>query len=181
MMEWMVLYGIACCIIVFIYRECVALYTARIRSSGIMLESSTRQLMSHHTNKRIQRLDYILFIVAAVTLLLYCFIMAQKIIEHSDIPELTIMEAGIALLLYIIFPSRKITHFITEKGLEERGKTTEWHHIHAIYITDEAAARRMLLVTFRGRSTSVEGYMYDRDIGSLKQLIAPHSIMLREL
>jgi len=180
-MDWIVLGSIVCSIILFVYRECVALYIARKRSSGIILESSTVHLIRHHTNKRIQRLDYLLLAAVAATLLLYGWVMVQKIIENSGIQELTIMEAGIALLLYIVFPSRRITHVITEKGLEEQGKTTDWNYIYAVYIADEAAARRMQLVTFKGTSTNVEGYMYDRDIGSLKQLVAPHSIMLREL
>lgn len=146
-----------------------------------MLESSTLHFIRHHTNQRIQRLDKCLIIVITATLLLYSWVIVQKVIANPGIQELTVMEAGIALLIYIIFPSRKITHFITESGLEERGRTTEWSEIYAVHITDEAAARRMLHVTFKGTSKNVEGYMYDRDLRGLKQLVAPHSIMLREL
>jgi len=180
-MEWVVFCSIACCIALFIYRECVVLYIARAKASGIMLESSTLHLIRHHTNRRIQRLDYWLLAAIAATLLLYIWWMVLRIHENPGIQELTVLEAGIALLLYIVFPSRNITHFITEKGLEESGKTTDWDRIHAIYISHEGAARRRLLVTFKGRAANVEGYMYDRDLSCLKQLAAAHPIMLREI
>ncbi|MFC6335116.1 hypothetical protein ACFP56_21000 [Paenibacillus septentrionalis] len=180
-MEWIVLSSIGCCIVLFIYRECVALYIARIKTSGIILESRSVHFFHQHTDRRMQQLDRLLIAAAVVAFFLYSWMIVDRWRAGLGIEELTVLEIGIMLLVYIVYPTRNITHFITEKGLVEQENIMDWSQFYAIYVTDEAVVRRMLLVTFKGRSSQIEGYMYDRDLGSLKQLAAPHSIMLSEL
>lgn len=179
-MELVVAGCITLCILMFIFRECAVLYIARTKRSGLLLESITSTFYRDHNHLFIRKLDRWLTLAIIATVLLYVLYIYLKLSQAAEPYELQFIDAGIAILLYIVFPSRTISHFITEKGVQGQHKITDWTSIYTVCIESESTVRRMLLVQFKGNEKMIEGYMHDRDLGSLKQLLAPHSILVKE-
>lgn len=177
MVEWCM--GLA--ILFFIVCECVVLYMARTKQHGILLESATAKLPPHETPAFVRLLDRLLTAVIVSVLLLYLLYMYMKLSQSTAFHELQATDIGMLVLLYILFPSRKITHVMTDTGLQQRQSVTAWESIYAVSVSSEPAAKRMLFVQLRSRGKVVEGYMYERDLNGLKKLLAPHPILFKEI
>jgi len=180
-LQWIVTWFICLSILLYIGRECVLLYIARSKHHGMLLETPSNDHYFNQIPPVIRTLDIVLTTFIGSTIVLYIIYMYDKLSSATTIHELSVIDMGIALLLYILYPSRTISHFINDKGLQHREDVTRWDNIYLVNIGKQAPARRMSYVQFKARGKSIEGYIHDRDIQYLQKQLASHSILLKEV
>lgn len=180
-MQWIVTWCIGLSILLFIGRECVLLYIARTKTQGMLLETPSHDYYFNKIPPVIRLLDVVLTVFISTTILLYIIHMYITLSQATTLYELQVIDIGIALLLYILYPSRTISHFINEQGLQHSKDITSWESIYLVNISKQAPARRMSYVQFKARGRSIEGYIYDRDIHYLRKQLASHCILLKEV
>jgi hypothetical protein len=180
-LESLVTWCIGLSIALYIGKECTLLYIARTKQCGILLESVTTEQYLNKTPPAIRLLDIVLTAFIVPTILLYVLFMYDKLSEAATIHELQVIDIGIVLLIYIIYPSRTVSHCITDSGLQRSGELTTWEHIYVVNMGNQSPVRRKTFVQFKARGGSIEGYIYERDVSGLRKLLAPHSIILVEV
>lgn len=156
------------------------LYIARQRVEGIVVQSLKPSLLRSHRHVHITRMDRLITVAVAATIMAYIVYMYDNLLRGEGPQEITILEVGIALLVYIASPSRQITHFVVDDGVKGIQTITSWQAIDRVEFANEVTIRRMKQITFRGFGYRVDGYIHDRDVLSLQNLLTAHHVRLRE-